>query len=414
MALKLFLLSIFLLSLLDGKEETDNFFENITGKFTEEVTYSYNGSYPHSKVTSLKSSLLLGSEYKFNNNWRFKTNVKAYSDAIYYLRDKSFSDHEVDELQNEVELFDAYIQGSINDNIDVKLGRQVVVFGRSDTIRITDILNPLDNRHPGIVDNEDLYLPVAMAKFDYFIEEWRITPIVILEQRFSKNPPFGSDFYPTSYIVPDNIHYNDITYALSIGGEFSNWDLNFYAAKVYNDAGYIPIMENSKIRHDKISMFGIAQNFVNGSWLFKTEVAYFDGLKYSSTQEKKFMRTDALIGVEYNGMANTLITYDFSVRHLNNYDDRLLSEFNFLEKNTYQQAFRINSNFINETLHFNYLISLFGNHLNKGGYQRVWSQYDIKDNIHIDIGVLDFIGGTTYFNKIKDNDMIFTNINYFF
>lgn len=44
MALKLFLLSIFLLSLLDGKEETDNFFENITGKFTEEVTYSYNGS----------------------------------------------------------------------------------------------------------------------------------------------------------------------------------------------------------------------------------------------------------------------------------------------------------------------------------------------------------------------------------
>jgi len=62
----------------------------------------------------------------------------------------------------------------------------VVVWGRSDTIRVTDVLNPIDNRRPGMVDIEDLRLPVAMAKLDYFVGDWRVTPIAILEQRFQK------------------------------------------------------------------------------------------------------------------------------------------------------------------------------------------------------------------------------------
>ena len=45
--------------------------------------------------------------------------------------------------QSEVELYDAYVEGSITDSLDMKLGRQVVIWGRSDTLRVTDILNPL-------------------------------------------------------------------------------------------------------------------------------------------------------------------------------------------------------------------------------------------------------------------------------
>ena len=35
-----------------------------------------------------------------------------------------------------------------------------------------------------------------MLKLDYQIDNWRISPIAILEQRFSKFPPFGSIYYP--------------------------------------------------------------------------------------------------------------------------------------------------------------------------------------------------------------------------
>jgi len=321
-------------------------------------------------------------------------------------------------LQNEVELFDAYIEGSITDSFDMKLGRQVVVWGRSDTIRVTDVLNPLDNRRPGMVDIEDLRLPVAMAKFDYFIGDWRVTPIAILEQRFSKNPPFGSVFNPLPVVAPSNESYNDVTYALSVGGEFTGWDVNFYAAKVRNDAGQLklPTITQSRpiIAHDKIEMYGTALNVLTGSWLFKTELAYFDGLKFSTTGKKEFSRTDVLLGVEYNGIPDTLISYDFVTRNMGEYDSRLITEAIPLKKHDYQHAFRVSSDFINSTVTVNYLISLYGEKLDEGGFQRAWVKYELMDGVNLNAGVVDYIGGSTLFDTIKDNDMLFADISYSF
>ncbi len=390
----------------------------LTGKLTEQVAFSYNGNKPHDNFTSLKSSLFLDYEHKFENGWRFKTNANAYYDAIYDIRNDVYSRDELKEQRSEVELFDAYVEGSLAENIDLKIGRQVVVWGRSDTIRITDVLNPLDNRRPAMVDIEDLRLPTTMAKFDFFLGDWRVTPIAILEQRFSKLPAFGSAFNPQPNPQIATVNYHDVTYALSVGAEFSGWDVNFYAARLRDDAGYVKFPTTPTMRptltHDKVTMFGAALNVLSGSWLVKTELAYFNGLKYSTTQERTFSRTDALVGVEYNGIADTMISYDFSVRHFNTYDARLHNELFLPDKNTYQHAFRVTSDFINATLHANYLLSLYGTKLNKGGFQRAWVKYDIADAISTNIGVVDYIGGSKLFNTIKNNDMMFADISYSF
>jgi hypothetical protein len=388
----------------------------LTGKITEQAAYSYAGDSPHDKFTSLKSSLFLDYENKFDNGVKLKLNARAYYDAIYDLRDETFSKDELDEQRAEVELFDAYIETSITDTLDVKLGRQVVVWGRSDTMRITDVLNPLDNRRPGMVDIEDLRLPTTMLKFDYFIGDWRVTPIAILEQRFSKNPAYGSAFSPASFAIPEDEAYDDVTYALSVGAEFSGWDANFYAAQVRNDQGYIqlPMGSNATFKHDKVDMFGTALNVLWGAWLFKSELAYFNKLKYTSTSEKEFSRTDALVGLEYKGISDTTISYDVSLRHFSDYDQRLKNEMISTDKNTYQHAFRISSDFMNAKMKANYLISLFGEKLDKGGYQRAWIKYELGEGINTNIGVVDYIGGSAFFDKIKDNDIVFTDISYSF
>ena len=395
-------------------EEKTQLVTGLTGKLTEQAAYSYNGTTPHDKFSSLKTSLFLDYEHKFENGWRVKTNAKAYYDAIYDLRDESYSQDELDALRSEVELFDAYVEGSITDSLDVKLGRQVVVWGRSDTIRITDVLNPLDNRRPGMVDIEDLRLPTTMLKFDFFWDNWRVTPIAILEQRFSKNPAFGSAFNPTPNPHLSEVDYDDVTYALSIGGEFSGWDVNFYAARIHDDAGYVKFAPAPSFTHGKVNMFGTALNVLSGSWLFKTELAYFDGLKYTSTQDKSFNRSDALIGAEYKGIADTLISYDISLRHINGYDARLINERIALEKDTYQHAFRVSSDFLNASLTANYLISLFGKKLDEGGFQRAWVKYELGEGINMNFGVVDYIGGSTFFDSIKDNDLVFVDVSYSF
>jgi hypothetical protein len=262
-----------------------------------------------------------------------------------------------------------------------------------------------------MVDIEDLRLPVAMAKFDYFVGDWRVTPMAILEQRFSKNSPSGSAFNGSPQSLPTNEKYHDVTPALSVGAEFSGWDVNFYAAKVHDDAGYF---SSGKMKHDKVNMFGTALNVLNGSWLLKSELAHFNGLKYSTTGNKTFNRTDALVGLEYNGIADTLISYDASVRKIHNYDANIQNTPFQTQENTYQHAFRVSSDFMNATVKANYLISLFGSKMNRGGFQRAWLKYDIADGIFANVGVVDYIGGSNRFDAISNNDMVFVDVTYSF
>ena len=401
------------------QKETDTkkpLLEGLSGSFSQTFAYTLHGKRKDQGLSMAKSSLYLDYEHKFYNGWKFKTNAKAYFDSLYNLRNQPFTKEEKDEFRSEFRLYDAYLEGSITDHLDFRIGKQVVVWGRSDTIRVTDILNPLDNRRPALVDIEDLRLPIAMAKFDYYVDKWRITPIVIFEQKFSLNPPFGTPFYPVTMRSPKDEDYHDVTGALSVGGEFSGWDLNLYLANIYQDSGYLkmPITPLSKIEHSKIKMAGVAFNFLKGSWLLKGESAYLKDLRFTTLPDKTIDRVDSLVGVEYNGIADTMISYDFSIRHIFDYDKALKNEMIPTDENTYQQAFRVSSDFFNATLKGNYLISLFGSSASDGGFQRAWADYDFDDDLQISGGVVDYIGGSKYFDKIKNSDMVFVEMKYSF
>jgi len=389
--------------------------EGFSGNITQKISYAPRGDNPHDDINSLNSSIFLDYETKFKNGTKFKINAKAYYDWIYnHKGGTNFSQDEKDELKSEVEIFDAYFEGSINDKLDFKVGRQVLVWGRSDTIRVTDVLNPIDNRQPGMTDIEDLRLPIGMVKFDYFLGDWRITPVAILEQRFTKNPPFSSAFNPSPIQAPAEENYTDTTYALSIGGEFKSWDVNFYGANIYNDRARISTLQSPKRVHDKINMYGVALNYLNGSWLLKSEIAYFDKLKYTTTAQKEFSRVDTLVGFEYNGFSDAMLSYDFALRSINSYDNRLINEYDALEEKTYQHAFRVSKDFNNATIKANYLITVFGKNLDKGGFQRAWIKYDLSDDINLNLGIVDYKGGSKIFDSVKNNDMIFADIKYSF
>ncbi len=379
--------------------------EGLEGRITQSLAFSYHNSKPHDGLNSLKSLLFLEYNKQLPKDFKLKINANAFYDAAYAIEGRGkFSDDELDELESEVELFDAFVEGSLSENLDIKLGRQVVVWGKSDTIRVVDVLNPLDNRRPAMVDIEDLRLPEGMVKFDYYRGNWRFSPMVILEQRFNKNPPFGGDFNPLPKPIPHQHTPNSPTYALDIGGEFSGFDINLYLASIYaQDELGLPLIDHSK----KMQMAGVAFNYINGSWLFKGEFAYKKDFRFLSTKDRKFDRFDSLLGLEYKGIADTMISYDISNKHMS----KKAPQF---EQDSYQHALRITSDFLNATLHANYLISLFGEKLDEGGFQRAWVKYDIADAINTNIGIVDYIGGNSLFDAIEENDMLFMDVSYSF
>jgi len=376
-------------------------------------------------LSRLRTELQVDLDTKIFSSWQARISGKDSYDFVYSIKERDeFTDDVIDGYESEIELREAYILGSLQKNLDIKVGRQIVVWGKSDNIRVTDVLNPLDMREPGLTDIEDLRIPVTMTRLDYYMENWSLTGIAIHEIRFNKTPEYGSDFYPTTTPLPDEDkpgHGGENTeFAMAVNGVFSGWDIAFYLADIYNDTphmesvfmGFPPQFE---LKHARLRMFGTALNAVVGNWLLKTEAAFFDGIKFFNTADETFSSIDILAGIEYAGFKDATISIDGVNRHINDFDDILELAPDEAKEDQFQSIFRLTKNFLNETLSLNMLASIFDTTGQDGAFQRFSAEYDVTDSINITGGAVFYDSGDlAAFRNIGDNDRLFLEVKYSF
>ncbi len=391
------------------------------GSLTLSASYNYaqqppaTGKTDYRGLSRLRSKLNLSVDGKLGKRWQLHSDGFAYYDALYDIRDdNAYSDEVIDNYREETELGEAWLQGKLGSQTDLKLGRQIVVWGKSDNIRITDILNPLDNREPGMVDIQDLRLPLAMARLDFYTGNWGITALVIPEIRFNKNPPYGSDFYPFATPMPEEDMPSGNEYGVAANGMFSGWDLSLYAAQLYDDTPHRVIVNTlPRLQHSQLNMGGIAANMVSGNWLFKGERAHFSGLEYSSLPNLEFERSDSLLGIEYAGFADTSLSLEVANRHLHDYDIRLAND--NIQEDEWQSALRYSGDFMHARLHLLAVISAFGEKLDEGGFGRYSAAYDIADGLTFTGGVVAYESGDKLpFAEYGNNDRLFVELKYSF
>jgi len=323
------------------------------------------------EFSKLKAELYLEFNARIHASWRARISGKGSHDFIYSLRERdAFTDDVIDAYENELALAETYIEGSLFSCLDLKMGRQIVVWGKSDNIRITDVLNPLDLREPGLTDIEDLRLPVTMTRLDFYRGDWHLGAILIHEIRYNQNPQFGSDFYPQRIPPPDEEDPEEGFYetetALSLGGIFSGWDIAFYYANILNDAYHpervastYPILE-TRMKHARLDFYGMAFNVALGNWLFKAEGAYLEGLQFFNTDDETFSRMDVLAGLEYSGISDTTLSLELANRHILDFDERLEEYPDDAIEDDVQTAFRLTRTFLNETLACTFLAMAYG------------------------------------------------------
>jgi len=339
------------------------------GSITTGAEYSYSHQ---GRLSSAKISGNLNLEYKINDKFKAKSTIKAYNDFNSEVsNDRAF---DINEL---------YVQGSIDTNIDLKIGRQIVVWGKSDNIRITDTLNPMDITKPGMVDIKDLRLGRFMAKLDYFTPIWSYNAILLLENRYSTLADKKSEYFmrPTINEPANTLENSGI--AFSANANFEGQDISVYLSNQYID--------NTTY---KSNMLGLAYNKVINSYLIKAEVAVFDNYDSNTIKSK----IDSLIGLEYSGINEGSLSLEIANKD-----------------NTIQYAVRFTQSYINQTINFTTLVSAYGKKFEDGGFIRVWVDYDYSDKISLSAGIIDYKGGNNlYFEKIKNNDRIFTSLKYSF
>ncbi len=416
--------------ILDSHNETDKkgyFFKGNIGLKTG-FRFNYDpkgtGSTDHSGLSDAKVEIDLEFGSKVFGSWDFFMSGSAFYNFAYKLNNRDdYIQTFLDDNEKELELEKLFVRGSLNRALDIKIGRQIVVWGKSDNIRITDILNPLDLREPGMTDIEDLRLPVFMTRLDYYLFNLSVSAYLIHEHRLSKLPVFGSPYYSLPLALPDesdiSARINNTEYAVSLSATFPSFDISFYLADIYDDSSYLNT-KNQRL-NGRVSMVGVAANKAHGNFLYKVETALFDNIRFSAFPKNgrlvdnltDYTRVDFLGGVEYSGFQNSHIGFEMADKWLTNYD--LGAEAIGKKEHTIQYALRVSRTFLNDVLEMTLLTSLFGKSANDGGFIRTQAEYDLSDEIALTLGAIFYKSGSSVvLSQIGGNDVIFTSIIYSF
>jgi hypothetical protein len=339
---------------------------SLSGSIAAQSAYQLDATNAADHIRQARLKGAIEAKYAARENLFFKLSADAFFEGAADPAAKSGA-----------ELSEAFMQARLG-AADVKIGRQFVVWGKSDMLRVTDAINPLDTREPAMSDIGDLRLGVAMARFDLYAQNWDFQAIVIPEVRFSKRPNAPSEFAPID--LSDSAKPKGTQGAIAAIGVFEGWDLSLYGASLYRD----------EFRdHKRANMAGAAAGIAIGAAIIKGEAAFWDG--------GDFEREDYLLGFEYSGFSDTTIALEAQTRR----EDKTHSE-------TY--AARLTREFFNARLKLSLLGALNAEADENGGFARAQGDYEIADDLTLTIGCVAYYGDLAPYGFFKDNDRVFARL----
>ncbi len=372
-------------------------------------------------VSRLRLRLNLQLDIDLPREWDLRITPYIWYDFSYLINGRdNFTSQVLEAYEWEGDFQESYIEGPILENVDLKIGRQVVNWGRSDSLRVIDVLNPLDNREPGRADIEDLRWAIGMIRADWYpSSKWQLQAIAIPEMRFDDLPPVGSDFNPLTVEIPteEPKSFEHWEFAGAVRGIFEGWDASLHYAWFYED---IPRLELTPaftpvFRFNRLHMVGAGANYAWDAWLFKAELAGFEGFRYFADPGQDHWRLDAMAGVEYYGFNDHTLALEIVNRHVFDYDDSFRGGPDFVRENNTEYALRWTGDWLNARLQTTLLALMFGVDFRDGAVIRAQGSYTFRDGLVGTLGILLYEAGDL--PPLSDwgrNDRVFIDLKWSF
>lgn len=179
-------------TLLDGNFELKGYIRNITAVRTEEPKGGLGGDqFKKNEVEFCGTTLNIDAEYRLSPEWKVYGRWRGSYDASFDFKGQDkFPQEVVDDqrVKNQVrELFVDYKKGPLL----VRVGKQLVVWGEADALRLADLVNPLDaSFHFGQLSPEDARIALPMVRAIYGLTldtdlEFIWAPVSFVPQKFS-------------------------------------------------------------------------------------------------------------------------------------------------------------------------------------------------------------------------------------
>lgn len=324
-------------------------------------------------------------------------------------------------------------------SFDIRIGKQQIVWGKSDGVFITDIVSPLNLTEFLLPDFDEIRVGVYAAKFDFYFGNSTVEAIWKPIYAGNEFPGQGSIWHkPPEFPVPATFDYskekinpsleNSEAY-LKYSFSSSAIDFDLMGAYVWDQTpsmhvqkqfgfdsiNHKPYLKGLLITPEHHRLFVAGGSFTSTvkSFVIRGEAAYYDG-KYFQTEDPA--ASDALIqknylhynvGLDY-GVGDLKLSAQFIQKYIFDYDDKMQDD---EISNTMTLLARYDA--MRETLHLE-LFSYIG--LNYGdALIRPKITYDFSDAFSILLGTNVFVGDEQgMFGRYHDNSMIYTKLKYNF
>jgi hypothetical protein len=317
-----------------------------------------------------------------------------------------------------------------------RLGKQQVVWGQADGLKILDVINPQSYREFILDDFDDSRIPLWMINAEIPIgDDDSLQLLWVVDQSYHRFANNGSDYQITSPLLvpqpivgvdiasfeldkPDNL-LKDSDLGLRYSKFYHGWDLTFNYLYHYLDSPvfYQQLSNNSiaiDAKYQRSHLFGLTASKAFDAWTIRSEIGYstdsYHLLNPDSKQNSKAFvdyqgirhskDLSSVIGLDWQGLEDVMFSIQWFQSSLLDYDNAMYRpKYNQIFSFLYQQ------NFSNETWQLE-VLGMYGVDQSDTSIQ-VELSHMLEDNIELWLGV-DLFGGDqqSLFGQFNDTDRL--------
>ncbi|MFQ5455927.1 MAG: DUF1302 family protein [Nitrospirota bacterium] len=400
----------------------------IDGYIENETAFRINNPQRFRKVQNL---LQIETRYQTGDIFELYGLIWLMYDAAYDIERDSFNEETINAYQTNLRfkevLRELYLEID-TEMINLRIGRQQVVWGEAVGLRITDLINPQDFKEFILDDFIDSRIPLWMIRLEHNTDDLTIEALFIPDfepniparsgsEWEMKSPPPDPDItiIRNDTIKPeDGLHNSE--WGLRVSDYVAGWDISGIYFYTWDDT---PTLHANRIgnkmiispEHHRIHNMGFTFNNAFGRAVIMGELSYNIGRYFQTSSQNDpdgVVKKDFIfymLGSDYTVSENLLINLQFIQRYILNHDKGLLED---RIQNIY--SILLNTDFINETLKPS-LLAIYDSN-NKGLWIRPEIKYDYNDNTKLTIGADILEGDKGLLGQFDNNDRIFVEVKY--
>lgn len=327
------------------------------------------------------------------------------------------------------ELREAYLDHR-EEHWGFRLGRQLVIWGVADGVRVTDLVSPMDMTEFLARDYDDIRMPVNALRFFVFNEKMKLELLAMPTFEGYKLPTDAEN--PWS-VLPKNaaqsfmwneegsrpeFRFSNIEYGGKLGFTLPGVDFSFAALHTWNKmpvVTYRPSGSHITVspQYYRMGFFGadiskpLGQFVVRGEAAFNVDKHFSYKPEASAMEQKGFNTVNYLIGVDWYAPSEWTVMAQFSSESIFGYESHIAQP-----QHNSLLTINVSKKLLGSTLQLSNFTYFDLNH--KGWFSRFTSSYALNDYIQLLAGYDWFGGNEGMFGVYKHNSEIWLKAKYSF